>query len=164
MQKGFYEAIWVLDILRYVHPDLHLVVAGSGPDRQRLERFAAATGLKAFIHFVGPVADVRPLLTRAEVVWSPGRVDTGARVVLEAMAAGRPVVASRWPRLAELIRDGETGYLVPAADKTALAARTQRLLEDAALRQAMGEAGRRRVAERFRADTLAERCAGVYLE
>lgn len=164
MHKGFYEAIWALDILRCVHPDLYLVVAGDGPDRPRLERFAAALGLAAFTHLTGPRADIGPLLGRAEVVWSPGRIECGTQVVLEAMAAGRPVIASRWPRLAELVREGETGFLVPPGDKTALANRTQRLLTDAALRQAQGAAGRRRAVEVFRADTLAERCADVYLD
>src|SRR5262249_34059191 len=113
---------------------------------------------------VGPQADVRPLLARAEAVWCPGRVESGVQTALEAMAAGRPVVASRWPRLAELVRDGATGYLVPPGDKTALAGQTHRLLLDAALRQALGEAARRRAAEHFRADVLAERCARVYLD
>src|SRR5262249_52305238 len=104
------------------------------------------------------------LMSKAEVAWVPGRVEGGVQTALEAMAAGRPVVASNWPRLAELVREGETGFLVPPGDKTALARQTQRLLTDAALRRTRGEAARRRAAEPFRADTLAERCASVYLE
>src|SRR5262249_18324101 len=128
------------------------------------ETFAAAVQVLAGVHFTGADADVPALMSRAEVVWVPGRVECGMQVVLEAMAAGRPVVASNWPRLAELIREGETRYLVPPGDKTAIARQTQGLLTDAALRRSMGEAARRRVAEHFRADKLAERCARVYLE
>jgi len=163
MQSGFQEAIWALDILRYVHSDLHLVLAGDGPDRARLEAFVAGVRIAAAVHFVAPGADVPALMSRAEVVWVPGRVEGGMQVVLEAMAAGRPVVASNWPRLAELIREGETGYLVPPGDKTTIARQTERLLADADLRRSMGEAARRRAAEHFRADELAERCARVYL-
>ncbi|MBI1918401.1 MAG: glycosyltransferase [Planctomycetes bacterium] len=163
MQRGFQEAIWALDILQYVHPDLHLVLAGDGPDRAPLEAFAAGLRVSAGVHFGGPGADVPALMSRAEVVWVPGRVECGMQVVLEAMAAGRPVVASNWPRLAELVREGETGYLVPPGDKTTIARQTQRLLADADLRRSMGEAARRRVAEHFRADELAECCARVYL-
>ncbi len=162
MHKGFQEAIWALDILRFVHADLHLVVAGDGPDRPRLERFARGLRVTEAAHFVGWVEDLLPLLSRAEVVWSPGRTETGTQIVLEAMAAGRPVVASGWPRLAELVRDGETGFLAPPGDKAALARQTQRLLADGALRRQMGDAARRRAREQFRADELAERCARVY--
>jgi glycosyltransferase involved in cell wall biosynthesis len=162
-QRGFQEAIWALDILRYVHPDLYLVLAGEGPDRGRLEAFVAGLRASSGVHFAGRDADVPALMSRAEVVWVPGRVECGMQVVLEAMAVGRPVVASNWPRLAELVREGETGYLVPVEDKTAIARQTQRLLVDTDLRRALGEAARRRAAEHFRADELAERCARVYL-
>ncbi|HKB41131.1 MAG TPA: glycosyltransferase [Gemmataceae bacterium] len=164
MQRGFQEAVWALDILRYVHADLHLVLAGDGPDRGRLEAFITGARLWGSVHFTGPRAEVGSLMRRADVVWVPGRVECGTQVVLEAMAAGRPVVASNWPRLAELIRDGETGYLVPPGDKTMIARQTQRLLTNTELHRTMSEAARRRAAEQFRADELAERCARVYLD
>jgi glycosyltransferase involved in cell wall biosynthesis len=160
--KGFLDAIWALDILRYVHPDLRLVIAGEGPDRERLERFASHLDATRSLHFLGEVPAVGPLLKRAEVVWSPGRTETGTQVVLEAMALGKAVVASRWPRLAELITDGETGLLAPAEDKALLARQTQRLLTDAGLRQRLGEAARRRVQERHRPQALAETCLRLY--
>src|SRR5262249_8861163 len=147
---------------RFVHPDLHLVLAGDGPDRARLESFAANVRISAAVHFVGPRDEVRSLMSRAEVVWVPGRVEGGTQGTLEAMAAGRPRLAANSRRLAELVRDGETGYLVAPGDKAAVARQTQRLLTDADLRRAMGEAARRRAAEQFRAEDLAERCARVY--
>jgi glycosyltransferase involved in cell wall biosynthesis len=162
MDKGFHEAIWVHDMLRYVHADLHLVIAGEGPDRERLARFAANAGSAPVVHFLGEVADVFPLLKRAELVWSPGRAETGTQVVLEAMAAGKPVVASRFPRLAELIVEGETGFLVPAEDKPLLGRQTQLLLNDAGIRQRFGEAGRRRVVEHYPPHRLAEQCTLLY--
>src|SRR5262249_59169828 len=104
------------------------------------------------------------LMSRAEMVLVPSRVECGMQVVLEAMAAGRPVVASNWPRLAELVLDGQTGFLVPAGDKTAIARQIHRLLTDADLPRSMGEAAQRRAAEQFRVEDLAVRLAQVYLE
>jgi len=162
--KGFSDAIWAHDILRYVHPDLHLIIAGMGPERERLLQFAADVESTQQVELIGEVAEVASLLKQAEVVWSPGRVETGTQVVLEAMAAGKPVVAGRHPRLAELVVDGETGWIVPAEDKTALARQTQLLLSDPALRARMGEAARNRVSQHFTPEALAESLARVYKE
>lgn len=162
--KGFLEAIWAFDMLRYVHDDLDLVIAGTGPDRERLLRFQAQMGLHGHVHFPGDVADVGPWMHHAEIVWSPGRVDTGTQVVLEAMTAGKPVVASRFPQMSELIVDGETGYLVRPEDKSALARAAQRLLTDSAMKQRFGTAAMTRVNKHFRIETLAERTARLYKE
>jgi glycosyltransferase involved in cell wall biosynthesis len=164
MKRGFQEAIWALDILRYPHPDLRLVLAGNGPDRPRLEHFVAGLRTSTSVHFVPGVDDLLPLLSRAEVVWAPGRMEVGTDVVLEAMAAGRPVIASHWPRLAELVQDGQTGFLIPPGDKTTLAQKTHALLTDQALSRQMGDAARRRAREDFRLDALAEACSRVYLD
>jgi glycosyltransferase involved in cell wall biosynthesis len=152
-EKGFWDAIWTLDILHFVRDDGQLVIVGDGPERPRLECFARATGRGHRIHFVG-AEDRAAWLRRAAVVWVPSRADTGAGVALEAMAAGRPVVATRWPGLAEVVSDGETGYLVTAGDKMDLARRTRSLLDDPARRRSMGAAARRRAGERFGAAAL----------
>jgi glycosyltransferase involved in cell wall biosynthesis len=160
--KGFREAVWTLDILHYLYPDLHLVLAGAGPDRSRVEAFARATGTSARVHFTGPCADLAPLLRRAELVWVPCLREGGVGATLEAMAAGRPVVASRWPRLAEVVADGVTGYLIEPGDKAALARQTRALLDDAGRREQFGAAARQRAAGHFGADRVAERCATLY--
>lgn len=162
--RGFSDAVWALDILHYVHPRLHLVIVGAGLDRDLIERYVTGMEMTERVELVGEQPEVVSLLKAAEVVWSPGRVETGTQVVLEAMAAARPVIASRHPRLAELIVDGETGFLVPAEDKAALAKQTHLLLSDLELRARMGEAGRRRVAEQFTPKALAEAVARVYKE
>jgi len=148
-RKGFFEALWSFDILQFADPHVELHLAGDGPERRRLEQFAANMDVGQRIRFLGAVADNHALWARASVVWVPSLADTGAGVVLEAMAAGRPVVASRWPGLAEIVSDGETGFLVPPGDKVALARHARVLLQDAALRRRMGEAGRRRVQQHF---------------
>jgi glycosyltransferase involved in cell wall biosynthesis len=147
--QGFWDAIWALDILRFVAEDIELVIAGEGPERARLQRFADNAGLTQRVRLVGEAVDRSAILRSAAVVWVPSRADTGARVVLEAMAAGRPVIASRWPGLAELVVDDKTGWLVDPGNKMELAQKTRRLLEDPLLRSSMGEAARRRVADHF---------------
>jgi glycosyltransferase involved in cell wall biosynthesis len=160
--KGYRDAIWAFDILLQVHQDLHLFLAGTGSDRERLEQFARAVGLANQVHFLGEVADLTGQLTQAEIVWIPSLTQGGINVALEAQALGRPVVASRIPELQEVVTDGENGFLVPSGDKTALARQTRRLLEDADLRRQMGEAGRRRVGTCFAPEELVQRVSGVY--
>jgi glycosyltransferase involved in cell wall biosynthesis len=160
--KGFREAVWTFDILRHLYDDVHLVVVGDGPDRCRVEQFARQIGVRNHVHFVGRCDDTASLLQRAEVVWVPSLRGGGVCAALEAMAAGRPVVASRLPDLAEIIVDGETGFLVEPNNKAALARQTRFLLDDPPRRHRMGEAGRRRAREHFTVNRLVETCARRY--
>jgi glycosyltransferase involved in cell wall biosynthesis len=160
--KGFKEAIWAYEILRYLFPNLHLVLVGDGPERGRLEQFREATGTAAGVHFVGPVTDLPTWLARAEVVWVPSLKRGGVNVALEGQAAGRPVVASRLPGLAEVVANGETGFLVAAGDKVALAWQTRLLLDDPERGRRMGAAGQERVAQHFAAARLMERFVHLY--
>jgi glycosyltransferase involved in cell wall biosynthesis len=147
--KGHRDAVWAFDILRCLYDDLHLVIAGSGPDEERVRRFAETIRVQDFVHFPGPVADLSGWLARAEVVWVPSLREGGRQTALEAMAAGRPVVASRLPGLAEVIADGRTGFLVTPGDKADLSRQTRILLDRPELRRSMGEAGRQHVEEHF---------------
>jgi len=162
IHKGFLEAIWAFDILQYVFVDLHFVLAGTGPDRDRLERFVALAVNGRRVHLVGSQADLGNLLARAEVVWVPSLAEGGVNLALEAMALGRPVVASRLPGLAEIIADGETGLLVTPGSKVELCRQTRRLLDDAGQRHLLGAAGRHRAATHFAAADFVRRCADLY--
>ncbi len=161
-EKGFRDAVWAVDILKALYGDLHLVLAGPGPDRFRLQQFARAIEAAGRVHFTGSQPEVAALLRRAEVVWVPDRVQTSLNGILEAMAAGRPVVASRLAETAELVRDGETGLLMPPGDKAALARQTRRLLDDAALRRRLGESARQWAAERWSAAGMVRRFGELY--
>jgi glycosyltransferase involved in cell wall biosynthesis len=159
--KGYRDAIWTFDILRYVENALQLVVIGDGPDRPQIERFAKITRARD-IRLPGVQPDVAPWLARAELVWVPSLAPGGLNVALEAMALGKPVIATRVAGMDEVVIDGETGFLIAPGDKVALARRTRQLLHDAALRQRLGEAGRRRAAERFTVAALVERLGALY--
>jgi glycosyltransferase involved in cell wall biosynthesis len=118
---------------------LNLVVAGDGPLRERVPQ---ACGFM-------PPAELQKLYARAAVVACPSRREGFGVACLEAMAHGRPVVASAVGGLKDLVVDEETGLLVPPRDPTALRTALERLLGDRELRQALGAAGRERARERF---------------
>jgi glycosyltransferase involved in cell wall biosynthesis len=160
-ERGFREAVWMFDIVRHIVPDLHLVLLGRGSDRERVQRFARALRIRHLVHFPGEVAEVQPWLERAELVWVPSLTHGGVQGTLEAMAAGRAVLASRLPELAEVVVEGQTGLLAPPGDKPALARLARKLLEDPARLREMGEAGRNRARECFAPEQLA-RVAGAF--
>jgi len=161
-RKGFRDAIWVLDILRFLHSDLQLAFVGSGPDRDAIERFARDARVADRVHFLGERSDLPALLAQAELVWAPCHAAGGINAVLEAMVAARPVVASYLPEMAELVASGETGFLVPPSDQAAFARQTRLLLDDAELRRKMGDAGRSRALELFSARAMAQKFADIY--
>jgi glycosyltransferase involved in cell wall biosynthesis len=160
--KGFQDAIWAFDILKFLYDDLQLLLVGEGPDRGRLEAFSRNIRIPGRIHFLGPRHDLNWLMAHCEAVWVPSHVDAGRNVALEAMAAGRPVVASRLPGLAEIVVDGQTGFLVPPGDKPALARQTRSLTDNAGLRDQMGAAGRQRVREHFAVERMVAGLVQLY--
>jgi glycosyltransferase involved in cell wall biosynthesis len=111
-------------------------------------------GLESVAQLSGPRRDVPDLLARSDVFALASRSEGGPISILEAMAAGLPVVASDVGGVRELVADGATGLLVPAGDPDALAAALQRLRADPELRRRLGAAGRERVAERFTLSAL----------
>jgi glycosyltransferase involved in cell wall biosynthesis len=160
--KGLRDAVWAFNILQALYDDLHLVLLGSGSDEARLRQFARAIHAGGRVHFAGPRTDVAVWLRDAEIVCIPDRVGPSLNAILEAQAAGRPVVASQLAALAEFVRDGETGVLVPPEDRGALARQLRRLLDDADGRRRLGEAGRRQVEENFSAAALVRRFTELY--
>ena len=160
--KGFRDAVWALDVLHYLYDDLRLALAGDGSDRVRVEELARAMEVENRVAFLGRRPDLAQWLQSADLVWTPSRTGGGVCAALEAMAAGRPVIGTRLPELAEVIADGVTGCLVPPGDKTELARQTRFLLNDPDRRRAYGEAGRRRAAEQFSVEKLVRRCAALY--
>ncbi len=160
--KGYQDAVWAFDILKFLYQDLNLVLVGTGPERERLEQFVRAIRAPGGIYFAGSQEQAIQLLAQADVVWVPSLTAGGANVALEAMAAGRPVVGTRLPSLVDLIRDGETGFLVPPGDKAALARQTRLLLDDPGHAARLGAAGRKHVQDRHAAAALVEHFEQLY--
>ncbi len=137
------------EVLRSV-PDCRLTVAGRGPLGKSAHRLAAGLGVAASVDFVGAVRpdDLPHYYTGCDVYCAPSLGgETLGIVLLEAMASGAPVVASRIPGYDETVRDGIDGILVPPADTSALAQALGGLLTDRARRRTLAAAGLRRVQE-----------------
>jgi glycosyltransferase involved in cell wall biosynthesis len=124
-------------------------IAGDGPDRAAIEDEIAQLGLDGAVELLGARDDVAALLAQADVFVLPSRSEGMPMSVLEAMAAGLPVVASAVGGMPELVRDGETGALVPAGDPAALARALAPLVTDAELRARLGRGGRERAERDF---------------
>lgn len=161
---GVKDAVIAFDMLRYESPTLQLVLTGDGPDRTAAEELGRALAFDDYrIRFSGARPDVAAAVRLAEVVWVTC-TRGGEHLALRAMAAGKPVIAYHTPELAEIIDDGETGYLVPPGDRAALAMKAHVLLAYPQTAARMGEAGRVRAAERFGVARMAEQHARVYRE
>jgi len=139
---------------------LRYVFCGEGRQAEALVRAAAA--LDGTVELVGFRPDVAACLAAADVVALPSRQEGLGVAALEAMAAGRPVVASRVGGLAEAIVPEETGLLVPPGDPTALATALARLARDPGLRARLGAAGRARVRARYTTARMAEGTLACY--
>jgi len=144
--------------------DAHLVIAGSGPLRERLERRAAALGLERRVTFTGYVAEDEKVdyYNLADVLLFPSSLEGFGFTVAEAMACGRPVVASDRGSLPEVVIDGEGGLLGDPTDVADLARKTLWLLSDPRLRAKFGAANRARVERCFRWEQCAAATARVY--
>jgi colanic acid/amylovoran biosynthesis glycosyltransferase len=128
-----------------------LDIAGDGPDRKFLETKAAALGIGGRVRFLGyqSQAEVRDLLRRADVFVMASFAEGLPVVLMEAMAAGVPVVATRIAGIPELVDDGQNGFLVAPSDPSGAATAIRRLLEDAELRNRFAIAGRAKVEREF---------------
>lgn len=145
-------------------PALRLLIAGDGELRVELEARARQLGLKD-VTFLGFVADVPSLMAACDVLVFPTLSSLGegfGLAALEAMATGRPVVATRVGSLPEVVQDGTTGLLVRDGDADELAKALVRLAQDGALRRRMGDEGRRRALEAFSINRMSCDTIGVY--
>lgn len=150
-------------VLREV-PEARLALCGQGPEEAALRARAGALGVAARVMFAGFAADVRPLLAAADVFAMPSLCEGLGVAALEAMAMGKPVVASDAGGLPEAVADGETGLVVPKGRVEPLAAALAALLSDPGRARQMGEAGRRRALERFDRPVVVGRLAALYQE
>jgi glycosyltransferase involved in cell wall biosynthesis len=138
------------------------VIAGDGPERSELERLAGRLGIAERVHFTGWLQNPYPLLASMDVVVLTSIAEGFGLVLVEAMALGRPVVATAAGGVSEVVRDGETGIVVPAPDPASLAAAILRLLRDPSLGQAFGTRGREVARAEFSEQAMCDRAEQVY--
>jgi glycosyltransferase involved in cell wall biosynthesis len=160
--KRIKDCIWAAELLKVVRDDVHLLIVGDGPDRWRLERFCRLVGNQDKVHFLGNRGDVPRILPHLLALWSVGAEGGQSNAILEAMAAGLPVIASDTPRHRELVIPNATGFLVPLGDSAALARKTQTLLKDPELRKRLGAAGRAKALNEFTVERMVEAHIAAY--
>jgi glycosyltransferase involved in cell wall biosynthesis len=142
---------------------LDLVIVGDGPERGVLEREAARLGLgDTAVRFLGRRADVPALLRQADFLVSSSDHEGFPNVLLEAMAARLPAIATEAGDVASILLPGVTGYVVPTDDVAQLADRMVALARAAGTRRAMGQAARKRVELMYRDSTLADKMLAAY--
>jgi glycosyltransferase involved in cell wall biosynthesis len=143
-------------------PGLELEIAGRGPLEPALKALGVELGIQDSVRFLGHVSPIQSAIERAAVVVVPSMGEGFGMVALEAMERARPVIAANIGGLGELVRDGETGILVPAGEAEPLAEAIVRVAGDLELARAMGDAGRRRALSRFLQTACTERTELLY--
>jgi glycosyltransferase involved in cell wall biosynthesis len=149
--------------LRTNIPNAHLLLVGDGPLLSELRQLATTLGLDGSIHFAGYQPEPQQFLHLMNVFTLTSRSEGMPLVILEAWAAGVPIVASDAGGLPELIQHGQTGLLFPSGDVQALATAIGQMLTDPAYARTMAEAGLRRVESTYHARHMAETYHARYL-
>jgi glycosyltransferase involved in cell wall biosynthesis len=139
----------LLEAVAILGPRVHLHVFGDGPERLHIERTNARLGIAERVTLHGAVARPGDALGKVDLLVLPSQAEGFGLVLIEAMVAGVPVVATDVPGIRDVVRGGETGLLVPVASPSALASAIAELLDDPVRREEMVARARRDVAERF---------------
>ncbi len=163
--KGFDLIFVAASLLRRQIPDLHILIVGDGPRRPFLEDIVRRLGLEDRVIFVGVTEDIRLPLALMDLFIFPSRwPEAFGLTLVEAMATGRAVVATRMGAVPEIVRPDVDGWLVPPDDPEALAAAAATLLRDPAARRRLGAQAQQRVRALFTLDRLADEVDAVYHE
>ena len=162
-QKGVDVLLNAFAIVHRALPTARLLLIGDGPQRATLAALAGGLQISAAVHFAGWREDARAQMAALNVLAIASRWEGFGLVTLEAMQAGVAVVASRVSALPEIVLDGETGLLVPAANAAKLAAALLALLQDPQRAMQLGENGRLRAAQLFTVKQMAVQHAALYL-
>ncbi len=162
--KGIQHLIEAMPTMAKALPAIRVLVVGSGPNELMLKAQATALGVADRITFAGHRDDVPHLLTASDLFVLPTLRDSLPTVIIEAMAAGTPVVASDVDGVAEMIEDGVTGLLVPPSNPSKLADACLRLLNQPNLSSSIAHAARRAADQRFDIDVHIRRVTEIYEE
>jgi glycosyltransferase involved in cell wall biosynthesis len=153
-QKGHIVLLKALPFILAQAPHTHVLFCGEGREEARLKVMVQDLGLTGHVHFVGLIENAYQMLSQIDIVVVPSLWEGMPNVVLEAMAAGRPVVASNVAGMDEVVVDGKTGLLCNPGDPHALADALLKLIKDSSLMKHMGRSGYELVRQRFQISTM----------
>jgi glycosyltransferase involved in cell wall biosynthesis len=163
-QKRVKDLIWAADLLKCVRDDAHLLIIGDGPHRWRLQRYRDQVEIADRVHFLGERDDVPRLLPHFDCLWLGSAYEGQSNAIMEAMAAGIPVVATDIPGNRDLVVHETTGYLVHVGDRGAFGRVTQSILDDPQLRQRLGQAAKERMQREFSVERMVQGHARLYAQ
>jgi glycosyltransferase involved in cell wall biosynthesis len=162
-QKGIDVFLRAIKMLPSQSSAFRVWLVGDGPLRSELEQYVAKENLGSIVQFLGYRSDVPEILQASDVFVLPSRYEAMPISLLEAMAAGLPCVVTSVGDNAKIVEDGTTGIVVPPENPEALATALRKMLADSEMRQAMGEAARKK-AQEYSVERMAARIAEVYEE
>ncbi|MGB1891368.1 MAG: glycosyltransferase family 4 protein [Candidatus Latescibacterota bacterium] len=161
-EKGYDVLLRALPTIASSHPEVELVLIGDGPLKSSLQMLANDLGIASRVQFAGVVADVRPWLRKATLLVAPSLNEGLGMAVVEAMAMGCPVVASKVGGLVEVVVHGETGFLVQPGSVPPLANQVIDLLNSPERRARLGLEGRRHAQAHFARDRPIAQLQDIY--
>ena len=144
-------------------PNTEFLLVGDGPLRPQYEQMASELGVLRKVHFLGRRSDVPMIITNLDVSVLPSTSEGLSNVILESMAAGKPVIATNVGGSREIVQDGVTGYLVTPADSQALADRMLTLLRNRGRAKTFGLEGRKVVEEKFTVEAMVKKYEKLYM-
>jgi glycosyltransferase involved in cell wall biosynthesis len=161
--KGHKYLLEALAILRKRLPGFHMLIAGDGSLRNELEETVTASGLRAQVHFLGVRKNIPEILCASDmyVLCSIGS-EGSSRATQEAMACGLPVVATDVGMLPDIVKEGETGFIVPSCSPESMADALYKILSDYSKLKEMGWNSRKWVEEDFDENIFAKRIVDLY--
>lgn len=163
-QKGIGDFIRAARGVLDSYPSAAFVLAGDGPLMEEARELRAELGLDAHLHLLGQVEWARELISALDVLVISSLSEGSSVVAMEAMALGKPVVATAVGGVPEVVADDQTGILVEPGDPAGLAAAVVEVLSDRARAEEMGERGRQRAAAQFDISEMLERTKAVYAD
>lgn len=161
-QKGYPDLIWAAELLRVVLPDTWFVIFGDGPQLGQLQKLRDRYNAQDIVRFAGHRQDAAELMTGLDLLWNGSRYEGQSNSILEAMAAGIPVIASDIRENRALVVHGKTGYLFPLGNVGELARITCNLLPNAQLRRQLGAQARSHASEKFSLNAMLEAYSKLY--
>ena len=163
-QKRVDDLVFAMGLVAILRPDAHLLLVGDGPERDKLMKFARDINVDRLTRFTGHRSDATNLLRLMDLFWIASDFEGQSNSIMEAMAAGLPVIASDIPPNRELVIDGETGFLVKVGDRAGFQQFADRLLADPELARRLGDAGRERMRQHFSINNMVVAHVQLYRE
>jgi glycosyltransferase involved in cell wall biosynthesis len=163
-EKGLHYLLQAVPQVERRRPDFRLVLVGSGPYEPRLREWCRRLAIEHVVHFAGWQNEALDWLASADLVVQPSLSESFCQTLVEALALAKPVIMTPVGAAPEVLGENERGRLVPVGDVEALASAIGEIVEDRALGERLGKAGRDYIRRHLGADRMAESYAEIYLE